>query len=100
GKRKALVISSISLALNLVFEDEKTIKDAKICIGSAAPVPLRIKKAEDYLNNKNINKVKLEKLGEIVAEEISPIDDIRGTAKYRKQTINNITQSAFREVIS
>ncbi len=100
GKRKALVISSISLALNLVFKDEKTIKDAKICIGSAAPVPLRIKKAEEYLNNKNINNINLEKLGKIVAEEISPIDDIRGTAKYRRQTINNITKSAFREVIN
>ena len=100
GKRKALVISSISLALNLVFEDETTIKDSKLCIGSAAPVPLRITKAEEYLNNKNINKVELEKLGRIVAEEIKPIDDIRGTAKYRRQTINNITQSAFREVIN
>lgn len=100
GKRKALVISSISLALNLVFEDDSTIKESKLCIGSAAPVPLRITKAEEYLNNKNINKVELEKLGRIVAEEIKPIDDIRGTAKYRRQTINNITQSAFREVIN
>ena len=100
GKRKALVISSISLALNLVFEDERIIKDSKICIGSAAPVPLRITKAEDYLNNKEVKKVDPEKLGKIVAEEIKPIDDIRGTAKYRRQTINNITQSAFREVIN
>jgi len=100
GKRKALVISSISLALNLVFEDERSIKDSKICIGSAAPVPLRITKAEDYLNNKEVKKVDPEKLGKIVAEEIKPIDDIRGTAKYRRQTINNITQSAFREVLN
>src|SRR6056297_58215 len=100
GKRKALVISSISIALNLVFEDERSIKDSKICIGSAAPVPLRITKAEEYLNNKEVKKVDPEKLGKIVAEEIKPIDDIRGTAKYRRQTINNITQSAFREVIN
>ena len=99
GKRKALVISSISLALNLVFENENIIKDSKLCIGSAAPVPLRITKAEEYLNNMEIKKVDLKKLGKIVAEEIKPIDDIRGTAKYRRQTINNITQSAFREVI-
>jgi CO/xanthine dehydrogenase FAD-binding subunit len=100
GKRKALVISSISLALNLVFDEDNMIKESRICVGSAAPTPLRIKKAEEILLNKKLNKIKIDQIAQIVADEISPIDDIRGTAKYRRQVAFNITNSALDEVIN
>jgi len=100
GKRKALVISSISLALNLVFDEDEKIKESRICIGSAAPVPLRIESAEEKLFDKKASKVKIDEVAQIVADEISPIDDIRGTAKYRRQVAFNITKSALSEVIN
>ena len=100
GKRKALVISSISLALNLVFDENEKIKESRICIGSAAPVPLRIESAEEQLLDKKASKVKIDEVAQIVADEISPIDDIRGTAKYRRQVAFNITKSALSEVIN
>ncbi|MFO7814153.1 MAG: xanthine dehydrogenase family protein subunit M [Halanaerobiales bacterium] len=100
GKRKALVISSISLALNLVFDNDNKIEDAKLCIGSAAPVPLRIDKAEERLTNKKIKKINIDEIAEIVSDEISPIDDIRGTAEYRRKVAFNITKSALQEVIN
>ncbi len=100
GKRKALVISSISLALNLVFDEDEKIKESRICIGSAAPVPLRIESAEEQLLDKKASKVKIDEVAQIVADEISPIDDIRGTAKYRRQVAFNITKSALNEVIN
>lgn len=100
GKRKALVISSISLALNLVFDEDKKIKESRICIGSAAPVPLRIESAEERLLGKKTSKVKIDEVAQIVADKISPIDDIRGTAKYRRQVAFNITKSALSEVIN
>ena len=100
GKRKALVISSISLALNLVFDNDNKIKDARICVGSAAPVPLRIEKAEQSLKNKKIKKVNIAEIAQIVSDEISPIDDIRGTAEYRRKVAYNITKSALQEVIN
>ena len=100
GKRKALVISSISLALNIVFNQDKTIKESRICIGSAAPVPLRIEKAEEVLVNNKLHEMDLDYIAEIVSEEIAPIDDIRGTAKYRRQVAFNITKRALNEVMS
>lgn len=100
GKRKALVISSISLALNLVCNEDNKIIDAKLCMGSAAPVPLRIEKAEQNLKNKKINKINIEEIAELVSDEISPIDDIRGTADYRRKVAFNITKSALQEVIN
>src|SRR6056297_1231989 len=100
GKRKALVISSISLAFNIVFDEDKKIKESRICVGSAAPTPLRIKKAEDELLAKKINNVNIEEIAQIVSDKISPIDDIRGTAKYRRQVAFNITKSALNEVIN
>lgn len=100
GKRKALVISSISLALNLVLNNDNKIMDAKLCIGSAAPVPLRIDKAEKSLKNEKINKINIDEVAMIVSDEISPIDDIRGTAAYRRKVAFNITKNALQEVIN
>jgi CO/xanthine dehydrogenase FAD-binding subunit len=99
GKRKALVISSISLALNLILDEDNNVKESRICIGSAAPVPLRVNKAEKALNNTNLDDIDINKVSKIVSDEISPIDDIRGTAKYRRKVAYNITKSALDEVI-
>lgn len=98
GKRKALVISSISLALNILLDSEDQIEKSRICIGSAAPVPLRITEAEEMLSNKELSKINVDQIAKIVSEKISPIDDIRGTEKYRRQVAFNITKSALNEV--
>ncbi|MCF8008429.1 MAG: xanthine dehydrogenase family protein subunit M [Halanaerobiales bacterium] len=98
GKRKALVISSISLALNIVFDKDNIIKKAKMAIGSAAPVPLRIKSAEEILIGQSLDSIDYIKVAKAAAKQISPIDDIRGTAEYRISVAKNITKSALKEV--
>ena len=47
---------------------------------------------------KNFNDIDHEKVASIVEEEISPIDDIRGTAKYRSDVAYNITVRALEDI--
>ena len=99
GKRKALIIATITLALVVeMTEDNKTVKDVKTCLGSVAPTPIEIKEVKEKMIGKNFNQLDFNKLGQIVEDKISPIDDIRGTREYRKDVAKNIMINALEEI--
>ena len=101
GKRKALIIATITLALVVeMAEDNKTVKDVRTCLGSVAPTPIEIKEVREKMIGKNFNQLDFNQLGKIVEDKISPIDDIRGTREYRKDVAKNIMINALEEIDS
>ncbi len=99
GKRKALIIATITLALVVeMAEDNKTIKDVRTCLGSVAPTPIEIKEIREKMIGKKFNELDFKQLGQIVEDKISPIDDIRGTREYRKDIAKNIMINALEEI--
>jgi len=101
GKRKALIIATIALALIVeMAEDNKTVKDARICLGSVAPTPIEIKEIREKVIGKKFSELDFNQLGQIVEDKISPIDDIRGTREYRKDVAKNIMINALEEISS
>ena len=101
GKRKALIIATITLALVVeMAEDNKTVKDVRTCLGSVAPTPIEIKKIREKMIGKKFNQLDFNQLGQIVEDKISPIDDIRGTREYRKDVAKNIMINALEEIDS
>ena len=99
GKRKALIIATITLALVVeMAEDNKTVKDVRTCLGSVAPTPIEIKEIRKKMVGKNFNQLDFNQLGQIVEDKISPIDDIRGTREYRKDVAKNIMINALEEI--
>jgi CO/xanthine dehydrogenase FAD-binding subunit len=101
GKRKALIIATITLALVVeMAEDNKTVKDVRTCLGSVAPTPIEIKEIKQKMIGKKFSELDLNQLGQIVEDKISPIDDIRGTREYRKDVAKNIMINALKEISS
>lgn len=99
GKRKALIIATITLALVVeMAEDNETVKDVRTCLGSVAPTPIEIKEIRKKMVEKNFNQLDFNQLGQIVEEKISPIDDIRGTREYRKDVAKEIMINALEEI--
>ena len=99
GKRKALIIATITLALVVeMAEDNKTVKDVRACLGSVAPTPIEIKEIREKMIGKKFNQLDFNQLGQIVEDKISPIDDIRGTREYRKDVAKNIMINALEEI--
>jgi len=99
GKRKALIIATITLALLVkIAEDNKTVKDVRTCLGSVAPTPIEIKEIRKKMVGKNFEQLDFTELGQIVEDKISPIDDIRGTKEYRKDVAKNIMINALEEI--
>jgi CO/xanthine dehydrogenase FAD-binding subunit len=91
GTRNAMVIAVCSFALALDVPRRRV----GTGIGSAGPTPLRAEEAEDFLEGEldwerrgALSDATAERFGDLVAAAARPIDDIRGTAAYRRRALN------------
>jgi CO/xanthine dehydrogenase FAD-binding subunit len=83
GTRNAMVIAVCSFAVAL--------SDGRVgtCIGSAGPTPLRAREAEAFASGlSSLTDDDAARFGELVASAASPIDDVRGTAAYRRHALS------------
>ncbi|MCX6054856.1 MAG: xanthine dehydrogenase family protein subunit M [Chloroflexi bacterium] len=87
GLRKADAISVLSAAVMLDFEKTGACKEACIAMGAVAPKPFRAHEAEKLLLGKEITPALIAEAAHLAGEASRPIDDIRGTAAYRKRVI-------------
>ena len=90
GTRNAMVVAVCSFALALDPE-KRTVGTG---IGSAGPTPLRAVEAEDFIqgeldweNRSTPSEAALRRFGELAASAAKPIDDVRGTAAYRRHAL-------------
>lgn len=97
GARKMQAISKVCFA-GLAWRNGGQIADVRIGLGSVAPIPLRCFQTEVFLNGKKISQQTLRKAKEIIAKEISPIDDIRSTKRYRERVTQNLLEEFLKNV--
>ena len=97
GRRKALVISTLTLSVVLEFKKEKIIK-AGIAMGSVAPTPIRLGAVEEMLTGSSLKELDYKKLGQEVKARINPIDDLRGTKEYREDVAVDVMVRALNEI--
>ena len=111
--RRYLIISLIILGIVIAFTSQGTsstgegfevhffhIPGCSSCLGSVAPTPIEIKEIRKKMVGKNFDQLDFTKLGQIVEDKISPIDDIRGTREYRKDVAKEIMINALEEIDS
>ncbi len=91
GTRNAMVIAVCSFSLALDLERCRV----GTGIGSAGPTPLRATEADKFLeqeldweNRHPAGEATAKRFGELVAAAARPIDDIRGTAAYRRHALS------------
>ena len=83
GPRPALEISTVSMGVAGTL-DEGVMTGVRVAIGAVAPVPLRATATEAVLERQSLSKDIIEKAAETVQQEVTPIDDVRASAWYRK----------------
>jgi carbon-monoxide dehydrogenase medium subunit len=91
GLRRSQAISVVNLAAIFTFDGDK-VSQARLAFGSVAPTIIRAKKAEAYLSGKILDASTITEVVRIVREEIKPIDDLRGSADYRRYIAGVITK--------
>jgi CO/xanthine dehydrogenase FAD-binding subunit len=70
----------------------------RIALASVAPVPLVANEAEGILANRPINETTIGNAAKAAMDACNPIDDVRGSARYRKLMVRNLTRQAVSQV--
>ena len=102
GTRNAMVIAVCSFALAIDSERRRI----GTGIGSAAPTPVTAGAAEEFLAGvleeeglwdkpESLEESALMRFGELVASAAKPIDDVRGTAAYRRHALAVMARRSF-----
>lgn len=85
GRRQALTLAVLNAAARVRLDAKGKCVEVRIAVGSAAPTPVRATKAEAVLRGKPFTEEAIIKAAEVAVTETKPIDDVHGTAWYRKQ---------------
>ncbi len=88
GRRAAMELPLIGVGVVLGLEEgTRRCTKARICLGVAAPTPMRTLSAERFLLGNEINETTLSEAGALAAEESRVRDSIRGLAWYRREMV-------------
>lgn len=95
----ARAISKVSFA-GLAEFDGKGIRDVRIAVGSVAPTAIRCQKTEAFLKDDTGAIDDFKGAQDLLLNEVSCIDDLRSTARYRRQVLGNLLELFLRNVRS
>jgi len=87
-------LAKVSVAVSIVRENDHC-RECRIALGAVAKIPLRAKNGEEILKGKKLTEAVIEKAGNVVAQEIQPITDLRSTAWYRKEVSKVMVRDAI-----
>ena len=99
GLRETASISVASVSVRIT-SDGNFCNDSCVVIGAVAPTPRISSNAIEILNGKNVkelteNSSLLMSIGKAALQDALPVDDLRGSAEFRRHLINVLTQRAL-----
>jgi len=99
ARRKAMNLPIIGVAVGLSLKEEGRIDDARIALTVAAPTPIRVFEAEDFLRDKPLTDDTLKEAGLIASspECCSPRDSLRCEGWYREDMIRVLIPRVAKE---
>lgn len=96
--RDASALAVVGAAARLTVADGRILR-AIIAIGAAAPTPLRIEAAGEFLEGKKPAEGEFARAGELAAESVRPISDIRGSQEFRRDLSRALTVRALKRCL-
>jgi xanthine dehydrogenase iron-sulfur cluster and FAD-binding subunit A len=103
--RRAQAISVVNVAVVLDVSTSSTrglksdtVKSASITLGSVAPTIIHAEEAEAFLVKKKLSEKHIARAAELTRDASRPIDDLRGSAAYRREMVRVCTQRALEAI--
>ncbi len=95
--RRAQAISVVNTAIVLDLDGTR-VNSAAITLGAVAPTIIHAAQAESYLAGKKLTDEVIAEAARLAMEASRPIDDIRGSAAYRREMVRVITARGLRSL--
>jgi xanthine dehydrogenase iron-sulfur cluster and FAD-binding subunit A len=98
--RRAQAISVVDAALVLTLSPlgGRAVETATITLGSVAPTIIHASTAEEYLTGKSLDEDVILRAAELASGDSRPIDDLRGSASYRREMVRVVVMRGLRSI--
>jgi xanthine dehydrogenase small subunit len=96
SRRRDLDIATFTAAIWMRLDGEQ-IAEARIAFGACGPTVIRARRTEEYLVGQPFDEETMRAAGQIAANEISPISDVRGSVEFRRQLACNVLVKFYLE---
>ncbi len=100
GSRRYLVISIVACACRVDLDAAGGIREAAVAVGACSPVPVRLRGLEERLCGLRPGEDPAGLVDPSVLSDLSPIDDVRGTASYRMRSAEVLLRRLLCGVLS
>lgn len=98
GLRQVQAISIANVAIILKFDDDRIVR-ATISLGSVAPTIVFAARAQQYLYGKKLDESVISRAANLAVLAGQPIDDIRGSAEYRRELVRTLVKRALIQIL-
>ena len=98
GTRAAQAISKVVMALGANRKGD-VLTDVRLAMGSIAATPVRLNEVEKLLGSEALSPALADRAADLVASTITPIDDVRSTADYRRHVAGTIVRRAVLSLV-
>jgi CO/xanthine dehydrogenase FAD-binding subunit len=93
-----IAVVGVGAAVTLDLNDDR-ISEARIALGAVGPTPIFAREASQALAGKRINDEAIERAAQLAIAASSPIDDMRGTAEFRRHVTGVLTRRTLAKAI-
>jgi len=96
GNRQGKSIAVVSVAIALKLDGQGCIEDLRLALGAVAPTAMRCVNIENEFIGEQISIELIGEVAEKASRDCSPIDDVRGTANYRRHVVKQYVARGLR----
>lgn len=82
-------------AAAMVVRDGQRIADCRLAFGAVGPTVLRARSVEEMLVGERFSAELARAAGQAASEHVYPIDDVRSSARYRRQVVKALAHDAL-----
>jgi CO/xanthine dehydrogenase FAD-binding subunit len=93
--RREMDIAVAGAGVWLRQDEHGVVTEARVCLASVAPTPIRAPSAERRLVGEVPSAALLDEAGSLAAQDARPISDTRGSAQYRRELVRVLTRRAL-----
>jgi CO/xanthine dehydrogenase FAD-binding subunit len=97
GRRQAVNISRMTLAVTVTRDDKNSIYNSTIVGGSIFPTPSRMPEIEKFLSCKKVSRELFAQVADLAAELMIKESGVRWSTPYKKPVLNGLIQRALCE---
>lgn len=94
-ERKVGDFATAGVAAQIALDDNGNCKQAGIGLTNVGMTPIKATKTETFLTGKTLDQATINEAAEIAASESQPMDDVRGSADYKRDLVRVLTARAL-----